>query len=270
MANNQSKLAGITGTLLFHALLFLFLFLFVIKTPIPPYPETGSPGLEVNFGFDETGLGDNQSEQVASTEEQVSPVTNIPENIPKPTAVSPKENILTQSTEEAPAVVSNQEAENKPVSESQTRQVNKRALFPGSKQKKDGSPQGDGGPAGNKGDPDGTVTSRVYGPGGNTGTTTGEGNDNGKAPNVSLKGRKTKSLQVPVSNEQEVGSVVVRIWVDKEGNVTRVKSGEKGTTVWNTVQLDLAAKAARQAKFNADPNADPEQSGTITFHFENR
>ncbi|MFN5795029.1 MAG: hypothetical protein ACK455_09535, partial [Bacteroidota bacterium] len=67
-------------TLGIHGLIVLFLYLFIIKTPIPPFPESGSNGLEVNFGLDANGFGEeqpmNESELAMNNPAQEAPSTS--------------------------------------------------------------------------------------------------------------------------------------------------------------------------------------------------
>jgi hypothetical protein len=94
------------GTILFHALLFLLFILIVFKTPIPPFPETGGNGIEVNFGTSEDGMGDVQPEELAdasTTASTAEEVADPPIEISTPVRPSAKP-ILTQETEEAPTV----------------------------------------------------------------------------------------------------------------------------------------------------------------------
>ena len=60
--NGNNKILALTGTLLFHGMLFLLFVFIVFKTPIPPFPETGGNGIEVNFGDSEDGMGEIQPE----------------------------------------------------------------------------------------------------------------------------------------------------------------------------------------------------------------
>jgi len=62
---------------------------------------------------------------------------------------------------------------------------------------------------------------------------------------------------------QEVGKVVVKIRVNREGVVTYAEAGAPGT---NTLNKDLL-EAALKARFNNSPDASYTQQGTITYHF---
>jgi len=137
------------------------------------------------------------------------------------------------------------------------RTVDQRALYPGL-----GDPasaatsQGEAGGQGNQGVPTGAPDVHVYGKGGDA-----AGNQWG------LTGRGlVGKLPLPSYNLNEDGVVVVEITVDKSGNVTKARSGVKGTTTPNKTLWDAAEKAARQAKFTSS-NAI-EQTGTIMYIFK--
>lgn len=91
--------------------------------------------------------------------------------------------------------------------------------------------------------------------------------DQGRA-SFDLSGRTARSIPRPSSNFTESGTVVVTIFINREGNVTRVISGAKGTTTSNSSLRILAEQAARKAKFSPKFDAPEEQKGTITYVFE--
>ena len=87
-------------------------------------------------------------------------------------------------------------------------------------------------------------------------------------PNAHLKGRNTVGvIAKPEYNVQDAGTVVVKIWVDQYGTVTKAQPGAQGTTVNNSVLWNAARKAALQTHFNMDGNAPALQQGTITYIF---
>lgn len=275
--NSKSKLLALGGTFLFHGLILLFFFLWVIKTPIPPYPDTGTPGLEVNLGLSEDGMGDLQpdvagdaSEASASEDVIVQPITNN-----QAPAFKSTEAILSQETEEAPTtnVVKEKPTESNTATpkdvaaETPVRKVNTKALFPGKSGGKQGGNEGETGKPGDQGDPDGSKYSKYHGPGGGSGDTPGANGNGGKGITYTLSGRNAQALIPPKSNVQEEGKVVVEITVDKKGIVINAKSGAKGSTTSNSVLLEIARKAALGVRFNPDPDAPEEQRGNIVYNF---
>jgi TonB family protein len=272
----KSRSLALTGTLLFHGLLLAFLLLWVIRTPIPPYPDTGSPGLEVNLGFSDDGMGEVQPDFSGPSEEAVQDVLATEPQPKMPPAAAEK--LITQNEEDAPEMESPKESSTKnatkttePAKEEtaeKPRQVNSRAMYGGKKGQNKGGNEGETGKPGDQGDPNGSRDARYHGPGGGTGDTQGDGNgDKGKGISYSLAGRKPQSLPVPKSNLQEEGRVVVEITVDPEGRVIAAKPGIKGSTTTNPALLEIARKAALSARFSASSDSPEEQKGTITYNF---
>lgn len=100
-------------------------------------------------------------------------------------------------------------------------------------------------------------------PDGNTNT----GKVEGKA-NAHLEGRSVQgTLGKPAYTVQESGVVVVKIWVDQYGNVTKAQAGAMGTTVTDSKLWTAARNEAMKAKFNTKPDAPVLQEGTITYRF---
>lgn len=127
-----------------------------------------------------------------------------------------------------------------------------------------GSGEGNTKPGGNQGAQWGT-------PGGDkngTGTgTSGTGPGSGDGMSYDLKGRTWRQKPLVFDNSQKTGKVVVGIKVDKGGNVVYAKYQQKGSTTTDALLIQLAEQGALKAKFSADPGAEDEQFGTITFIF---
>ncbi|HSO86212.1 MAG TPA: hypothetical protein VLQ91_06655 [Draconibacterium sp.] len=131
----------------------------------------------------------------------------------------------------------------------------------GGKGQGDGKSQGVTFPGGNQGVPTGDPNSNNYGDGGS-----GNGSK-GTGPSFSLEGRSASSLPKPNYPGDDEGIVVVKITVDKNGNVTAAEPGTRGTTIMNQKFWQEAKQAALKAKFNAESNAPAFQQGTITYRF---
>lgn len=88
-------------------------------------------------------------------------------------------------------------------------------------------------------------------------------------PNAQLKGRSLNgTLPRPSYGVQKEGTVVVTIWVDREGNVTDATPGAEGTTVTDAKLWNAARKAAMGAHFNRSTDAPIKQQGKITYIFK--
>lgn len=135
-------------------------------------------------------------------------------------------------------------------------EINKNALFPGMS-KKDSSlaPHGSTNPS---------AEFKAGQPKGNTSSGKADG-----TPNAHLKGRSVLgSLPHPSYSVQDEGIVVVDIWVDNYGNVTKAVAGGQGTTVNNASLWAAARAAAMKSHFNQSSDAPALQQGTITYVFK--
>ena len=83
----------------------------------------------------------------------------------------------------------------------------------------------------------------------------------------SLAGRSARSLPSPEYRGNREGKIVVKIWVDRIGNVTQVSAPEKGSTMTDAELVRTAKEAALKAKFSAKEDAPEVQTGTVTYVF---
>jgi hypothetical protein len=82
----------------------------------------------------------------------------------------------------------------------------------------------------------------------------------------SLAGRTSISLKEPVyKNNSERGYVIVKIFVNRSGNVIRVSTGEKGTTNLSDQLCAAAREAALLSEFSPKQDAPVQQAGIITY-----
>lgn len=276
MAVRKDEVKGLAGTIVFHALLVLLLLFMALRTPLP-LPTEG--GVEVNLGNSDNGMGDVQPMELAAS----TPVA------PPPSNATAREEIVTSNDEEAPAIEPKKETkpvvkpEPKPVVKQEPKPVVKqeptpepkpkvdpRAMFPGKSSSTNttgaGGNQGITGKPGDQGKPNGDPFATGYDGDGGSGGGTGGGV--GKGVSFVLSGRSSRQIPRPSDNFRESGKVIVTIFVDRSGNVTRTIPGAKGSTTTNTQLVQLADQAAKKAKFSANPDAPDEQKGSITYIFE--
>ncbi|MEP3207546.1 MAG: energy transducer TonB [Maribacter sp.] len=119
--------------------------------------------------------------------------------------------------------------------------------------------EGDDDRAGDKGQPDGDpyATSYYGSPGSGSGT-----------GGYGLNGRSlVRKGKVPQECNQ-AGRVVVKIVVDRNGNVISATPGVKGTTNNSPCLLDPAKKTAFKHKWNLDANAPSSQVGFVVVNFK--
>lgn len=257
--DEKDRRSGLIGTIIFHGIVLAGLIFLSLDTPLP---LPGEEGVEVDLGYSDQGMGDIQ------------PQTPPPMADPQQSTASPEteENVSTQETEESivlpekvkekprpkpqPTVQPTQEKPKE--AEPEKPRVDPKAMYPGSTTGTTGQgSQGQTGQPGDQGKPTGT-------PG--TGKYDGQGGA-GDGVSFSLGGRKADHLPKPAATFSETGTVVVNIWVDRYGKVSKAVAGARGTTTASPVLRRLAEDAARRARFNAQMDAPEEQRGTITYHF---
>jgi hypothetical protein len=264
--------------------LFILLFLFMLFFVIYPLPgdelleESGGGGGEIaiNFGNTTTGSGDNYK----STDLNVaSAKSTIVKETPQP------KEILTQNTTSAPTV-SNVKNPTKNATPKITESVKPKP----SKSSTDalsnllnGNNKGDGNDksGGNKGSTNGNTNSTSYdGNGKNDGNGLGKGDKygnstygdgsgigTGKGSSWGLKGRKLAAASQKVQDCNEYGVVVVKIYVNKQGTVTRAERAQ-GTTNTDPCLVNPAIATAKSFKWQADNDAPETQIGFIVVNFK--
>ncbi len=262
MQMDKDKLKGMAGTVLFHALLLLMLIFMALRTPLP-LPEEA--GVEVNLGYSDEGMGMVQPLELAPPMEATPPPTASKES---------EEDIVTEDTEEAPVLKPVIKEKPKPVETPVTKPtpkpkpepvpepkpvVNPNAIYKGKTgDAKQGGNEGITGKPGDQGKPTGDPNAQGYdGTGGS-----------GGGVSFDLSGRSSRQIPAPPKTFSERGIVVVKIYVNRAGEVTRTSAPSKGTTTTSSTLINLAESAAKKAKFTAKPDAAEEQQGTITYIFE--
>ena len=243
-------------TALFFAMVLIICMAFGYDPPDPPIPEEG---VEVNLGNSDFGLGDNPM-----------PETSQASSAPLPKSAT--EQVSTQSTESTTPIntsdkPSTQQQDNtvptttKPEPPKEP-EINTRALFNGNRGNKNNNAN-----SGSEG--------KTYGSG-NQGKEGGDPNSNrydgtpGKGgAGFTLAGRTSRALPSPTNNTNKEGKVVVKIWVDRDGNVTQVSAPEKGSTLTDNTIVKQAKAAAMKALFSPKTDAPEVQTGTITYVFRN-
>lgn len=236
----SSKIISAILTAFIMGLLLLFCILTGYMPPDPPIPEEG---VEVAMGFNEAGLGD-EAPSMAHPQLQQSSTANEYSTQQHESSVALPNNSKGRTTH--PKSDDNTKADQKD-------NINSKALYPGRKNNSSaGQGQGDSYGNGQQGSENGTLGSRNY---------------NGKGGNGSfdLSGRSSVSLPLPPKDFSREGRIIVKIWVDQQGKVTKTSAPEQGSTITDPTMVRQAEQAARRSLFNADPNAAVMQTGTITY-----
>ena len=292
--DTRHKKKSFTLTTALLSVLLLLLFYIGLTYMDPPIEN----GISVNFGTMEFGMGDQQpKEKIRSEPLDIPEPPNVqeeevqeavPEEVQEEVVEKeqPAEKVLTQESEESIKIKQQQEAKRKAdaavkkakaeadriAREKQEAEEQKRKeqeakkaeldKLMGGLNKSDGSAtgsEGDDNTPGDKGQPDGDPYASSYygGPGSGSG---GVG--------YGLNGRGTPTRKIFKQDCNEAGMVVVRIEVDRNGNVTKAEPGVRGTMNNATCLLEPAKRIALSHKWRPDSKAPPIQVGFVSVNFK--
>jgi protein TonB len=242
METKKDRIKGIIGTILFHVIVLAVFMLAGFRTPLPLPEEIG---VEIQGGSS-LGSGDNIEMDAAASAKQLNTSSN---------AIN---NYATQNNEESYNIKKNNDVE---TNKNATEEEKPKKWVPDGSLlgKNDGSTNSSGnGSWGN---------SQGSGAGNNPGDGKGTGVGAGTGVGFDLNGRTASYLPEPSKNFSETGVIVVTIWVDRNGNVTRTSAGARGSTSTSEKLRKLALEAAKKSKFYPKFDALEEQMGTITYVF---
>ncbi|MBK6542165.1 MAG: hypothetical protein IPG10_12990 [Flavobacteriales bacterium] len=260
------RVSALVLSIALHGLLLLFLILMKIVTPIPPFPEGGGPGMELgiaDLGYSEEGMGDNESmeapgggssaaaasESVSASEELVAEEDG--EDMARPTP-KPTEKPKTDPT-------------TKPVTKPKEPKISPPTVSNALKEALGGawnSSGGNGPGSGQGGDGSSNTPGNEGVPGGSP---NGYGTFGGGSFNLAGRGigRAPKITEKP----EQSGKVVLTIFVDRSGKVTRTALNLDKSTTTNQTLVQMAKKAALESTFTPKADAAAEQRGEMTFVF---
>lgn len=243
----------------------LILCFFFGMTYLDPPPENG---ILINFGNTDTGMNNDNSEELTQSAPQPTPSVAQPETA--------SEKVMTQDVEDAVAVKESKKIKSKePVKEvvkptkvtkpspSKDAQDALKNLMNGVKQ--DGTTNksdGDGKTPGNQGALNGSIYGNSY-------YGDGSGNSGNGGSKWGLKGRKfsgNKMVQPPCNDE---GRVVMQITVNKRGEVIAAQKTIDGSNTTSKCLVDAAREIAMSHKWQPDDNAPDTQKGFVVINFSN-
>ena len=273
---HKKKSAGLT---LITAFLLIFLFFFL---GLSYYDPPVSYGMEVNFGNSINGSGNIQPlKQV--TQKKSSSIVNKPnverksESKPPQKKVVPKtiKPVLTDEKSTIPminknevekeSIISNNKKEEKlpknkkPEVTNDTKKLVSNLIKNRKKEDIENKGEGDDQIFGDKGKKEGNpYSSSYYNKAGLKGIGKGYG----------LNGRNLKSNGKVIQECNQEGIVVVRITVNKLGNVIIAEPGVKGTTNTHPCLLAPAKKTALMHKWYPDSKAPEQQIGFVVIQFK--
>jgi outer membrane biosynthesis protein TonB len=247
----RSQRAGWIVTGLFHVAV-LVLFAFYGLTYQDPPPEEG---ISLDFGYEEQGFG--QTAQSAA--EPVPPTPSEPTDASAVTQDVEATDVSVDDKPKPKPVERPKPTEIKPVEPTKPQPSNQLSSRL-NKLKTTGTGSGSGTTqgGGDQGNPNGT-------PNGGTGGT-GQGTQG--TGDYRLGNRGATSRPRPVYDCEDEGRVVVKVYVDRNGNVVSAEPGASGSTTGSTCLFDRARQAALRTKWAPDPDALETQVGTIIYRFE--
>ena len=256
-------------TTIITVLIVLLFFVLGLKYYDPPI----SYGMEVNFGTSSQGKGEVQPKKPAVAKPQIQaeqPIQKAPVSQPEPVkdikAVTQEKSDVTlpEKTEDKPSEPIKEIPEEvvppKPKLDDATKNilsnlVNQKA----EEQSEQPKGEGDDTVAGDKGKLEGNPYANSYfnrsGPGG-----MGKG--------FGLNGRRLESAGKVAQECNQEGIVVVRITVNKEGDVILAEAGVKGTTNTHPCLLAPAEQTALLHKWHPDAMAPSKQVGFVVIQFK--
>ncbi|SNC63199.1 TonB family C-terminal domain-containing protein [Hymenobacter gelipurpurascens] len=284
----EHRREALLGTVLIHAALAALFIFTVFKGPDPPLETLGGDGVELNYGVDEVGSGDIQSQAPANESKnredsrppaaQPDPTPPRPVAQPEPTPPS-QERVVTSEAEESPVTVpptpkpAPVKEEVKP--EPPRPKVDQRAVFTPKANRADGGGNGVNGtsnaPTGNnngdnpgtvgdKGDPRGTYGGTAYSgePGsGGKGSSPGSGG-------LEMSGWAVVSKPNVSALDNNSGFVRYRIKINAEGEVESVAKVSGNVS---PAQDRACRDALEKVEFRRTSSAEGGATGFYTFRF---
>jgi len=257
---DKYKRRAALGTFLVHVLLVFVFYSFGLKYMDPKVEE----GIAIEFGYVESGMGDeiNQSEEIVT--EVLEQVETVEESTPEElTEIS--DEVLTQELEEAPSIVQEKESV---VAQEKTPEVKEEEVKPKASdelqqalsslfQSTESTQAGTTDTLGAQGALNGSIEGAEEAIG-------GEGNS---SDGYDLGDRKAIRKPKPDYSCKETGLVVIRVWVNGEGQTYKAELDLKNTTDTSPCLVREAKAAALSTTWLADANAEPIQIGSITYNF---
>jgi len=261
MDNSEEKkrrVKAIIVTIGFHLAALIFFFLFGLTQPVP-LPEDA--GASVEFGWEEDAGGPDivsPTPPVKETQTETQPETTPVEEDPVEEVAQESESEIAvpKPQEEKPKPVQEEKEETKPKPEPKPTISNElsEALESLNQTSTPGSGQGQTQGSGDQGSPDGDEGQGVLG--GGSGSWQLDGRS--MMPGYGTKIRDTK----------EEGIVVLNIWVDRNGKVTKVQPNLRESNTTSQYLINLAKNdVLNNFKFNGDPSAAISQRGKVRYVF---
>ena len=258
ISHKEDKRTAITIAILLHVALFI-LFLFIGLTQPDPLPEEFEIPIAIaDFGDSDVGSGDTETEHPSDqqTQEEDAAASTSTESAP--------EEITTQDAPSEASVpqITNPDPPKDPKPET-PKEKPKPTVSTGLKGALAAWKTAGGGTSG---DGDSNTPGNQ---GLNTGKKDGAGTLQGTGYSLSGFGGRGFAREPKVTGDpKENGKVVLNVCTDREGNVTKADYNMNSSTTNSSRLINMAKKAAKGAKFKANPTATFEQCGKLTFNFK--
>jgi outer membrane biosynthesis protein TonB len=277
--DEQHKKRGMIISIAIHITLLLLAVLPLLTFPDPP---PGQEGILVNLGLPDQGQGDENSGPAAAEVEEVSDVPQEETSEPEASAPSepePKREVITSDDSEV-KIRNEQKKKQEEADRKRKQELEKQRKEQEAKEKADreakaaqereaqalkdqlkGGLSGNGGGKGNTGE-QGSQGSETGDPNSDIleGISTGAGKVGG-----GLGSRGVAKTHTPTDSSQDQGTVVVKVCVDRSGNVVSAKLTQAGTTATSARLKNLAISSAKKWRFSRGDQ--DRQCGTITYNF---
>ena len=266
----KNKRIALASSLGIHALLLIvFIFLIAWRAPDPPLPEFG---IELNFGLDTQGDGEQQPDDRPGSEETNAESLQPAETLPKEEVVEEKaDETQVISKLESPVVVKEEKKESIVAKPKEVVEKTEKVKQPTEKKEdtkpvvvetakgKDAPSHGDDpGKTGDKGSPQGKPDAKaLYGkPGGGGG---------GDGISLSMSGWEwAEQPKIPELPDNEDGRIVFDIECDEEGEIVQITTTQRGLSP-KAEQL-LKEVIRKNSLVRTSSGRVPERSkGTIVF-----
>jgi len=257
---------GIIVAVVVHALFLLLLFLITWEQPTPQ-ESGGTPGIDVNFGFDDEGSGDNNSMDRVTAEATEN--TESTENTEASELSTPADPLLTSTNVTAENVVPETKSTTTPTkpNTTQTQNTNQQTKPQTTTGQTGGTAEGHGtsDKTGNFGKETGTLDGKgLYDGTGGTGTGPG-GPGSGSA--LSMEGWRLEAEPKVYNNDKETGKVVFSVKIDSEGDIVSITVLQKQVSeaLVNKCKDEINKMIFVKNKNNSNTAAF--STGTLTFVF---
>lgn len=245
-------IAGVLSGVIFTAVLVLCFFLVAFRIQDPPPGEQFVAVGMADFGSDLMAGGNTESANPSDTNQDDQAESNNQQ-----TTASETTDVATQTNSDV-AVNSSTKPKKDP---KKPKEDEKPKVSNGLNNILDKINKGGGG--GSDGENDGKGNEGTQ-----TGDISGKGVVQGKGIGWSLAGRGMTGEPKLSESPKEEGTVVLDIYVDKNGKVIRTKRNIAQSTTSSNYLFQLAEKAAKTATFSVKNDAPVEQTGQMTFRFK--